>query len=68
MQAYIEPKGTQLLLQDAWKEQFLSEISSKYQTNGIFGSDYTILGLPFFNQEERMAEFSKAIDELVKKL
>lgn len=65
LQAYIEPKGTQLLLQDAWKEQFLSEIKDEHQINDLLGSGYTVLGLPFFNQEKRMAEFSQAIDELV---
>lgn len=65
LQAYIEPKGTQLLLQDAWKEQFLSEIKDEHQINDLHGSGYTVLGLPFFNQENRMAEFSQAIDELV---
>ncbi|MCT7825984.1 MAG: DEAD/DEAH box helicase family protein [Lactobacillus iners] len=65
LQAYIEPKGTQLLMQDAWKEQFLSEIKDEHQINDLLGSGYTVLGLPFFNQENRMAEFSKAIDELV---
>lgn len=65
LQAYIEPKGTQLLMQDAWKEQFLSEIKDEHQINDLLGSGYTVLGLPFFNQEKRMAEFSQAIDELV---
>ena len=68
LQAYIEPKGSQLLLQDAWKENFLSEIKDKHQINDLLCNDYTILGLPFFNQENRIAEFSKAIDELVNQL
>ncbi|WP_276873087.1 DEAD/DEAH box helicase family protein [Levyella massiliensis] len=68
LQAYIEPKGSQLLLQDAWKEKFLSRIKDEHKITDILGHGYTILGLPFFNQENRMAEFSKAIDELVKKL
>lgn len=68
LQAYIEPKGSQLLLQDAWKEKFLSEIKDKHQINNLLCNDYTILGLPFFNQENRIAEFSKAIDELVNQL
>lgn len=68
LQAYIEPKGTQLLMQDAWKEQFLSEIKDEHQINDLLGSGYTVLGLPFFNQENRMAEFSQAIDELVDQL
>ena len=68
LQAYIEPKGSQLLLQDAWKENFLSQIKDKHEITDLLGHGYTILGLPFFNQEHRMAEFSKAIDELVNQL
>ena len=68
LQAYIEPKGSQLLLQDAWKEKFLSQIKDEHQITDLLGHGYTILGLPFFNQENRMNEFSKAIDELVNQL
>lgn len=68
LQAYIEPKGTHLLAQDAWKEKFLSRIKDEHKITDILGHGYTILGLPFFNQENRMAEFSKAIDELVDQL
>lgn len=68
LQAYIEPKGTHLLEPDAWKEQFLSQIKDEHQITDLLGHGYTILGLPFFNQENRMDEFSKAIDELVNQL
>ena len=68
LQAYIEPKGSQLLLKDAWKEKFLSQIKDEHKITDILGHGYTILGLPFFNQENRMAEFSKAIDELIEQL
>ena len=68
LQAYIEPKGSQLLSQDEWKEEFLSQIKDEHKITDSLGSGYTILGLPFFNQENRMAEFSKAIDELVAQL
>lgn len=68
LQAYIEPKGSQLLLQDAWKEKFLSQIKEEHKITAHLGHGYTILGLPFFNQENRMAEFSKAVDELLEKL
>ncbi|WP_205728422.1 hypothetical protein [Fastidiosipila sanguinis] len=57
-----------MLLQDECKEVFLSQIKDEHKIVDILGKGYTILGLPFFNQESRMAEFSKAIDELVKKL
>ena len=68
LQAYIEPKGSQLLLQDAWKEKFLSQIKDEHKITDLIGHGYTILGLPFFNQEKRMVEFSKTVDELVNQL
>ena len=64
-QTYIEPKGSQLLLKDKWKEDFLGEIHKKSEMSDLLGNGYTLLGLPFFNQENRLSEFSKAIDELV---
>ena len=67
-QTYIEPKGSQLLLKDKWKEDFLSEIQKKFEISDLLDNGYTLLGLPFFNQENRLAEFGKAIDELVAQL
>ena len=67
-QTYIEPKGSHLLLQDKWKEDFLKQIEDQYVINDLLGKDYTIIGLPFFNQEERIAEFDKAIEQLITQL
>lgn len=67
-QTYIEPKGSQLLLQDKWKEDFLGEIQKKFEISDLLGKGCALLGLPFFNQENRLSEFSKAIDELVAQL
>lgn len=55
-QIYIEPKGSHLLVKDKWKENFLLKIEeqgipvTKYFDN----NDYRIIGLPFFNKDERL--------------
>ena len=67
-QAYVEPKGSQLLFEDEWKEKFLGQIKNNYKINDILGRGYKIIGLPFFNQENRMSEFDKALNDLVSKL
>lgn len=67
-QAYVEPKGSQLLFEDEWKEKFLGQIENNYKINDILGRGYKIIGLPFFNQENRMSELDKALNDLVSKL
>ncbi|MFU0539524.1 hypothetical protein [Gardnerella vaginalis] len=67
-QAYVEPKGSQLLFEDEWKEKFLGQIKNNYKINDILGRGYNIIGLPFFNQENKMSEFDKALNDLVSKL
>ena len=67
-QAYIEPKGTNLLLDQEWKESFLLEIAEKHQVkNPIItaNNDYFILGLPFYNEEVRKGDFDKAVNEWI---
>ncbi len=67
-QAYIEPKGTNLLLDQEWKESFLLEIAEKHQVkNPIItaNNDYFILGLPFYNEDVRKSDFDKAVNEWI---
>lgn len=67
-QTYVEPKGTNLLLDQEWKESFLLEISEKHQVkNPIItaNNDYFILGLPFYNEEVRKSDFDKAVNEWI---
>lgn len=66
-QVYIEPKGGHLLLQDAWKEEFLLEIEGNYRINSLIKdvNEYQIIGLPFYNETERKLEFETAIDKLL---
>lgn len=49
-QLFIEPKGHQLRPQDDWKQDFLKQVKAKAKLETVFqGSDYIVLGLPFFN-------------------
>ena len=61
-QGYVEPKGNQLLDNDAWKEAFSMQIEKEHLVKGLFADDYKIIGFPFFNNDNRMEEFEKAIN------
>tara|TARA_R110000751_G_scaffold64782_8_gene132909 strand:+ start:3428 stop:6058 length:2631 start_codon:yes stop_codon:yes gene_type:complete len=51
LQLFIEPKGDQLRPQDDWKQNFLTQVKAKARLETVFqGRDYTVLGLPFFNE------------------
>lgn len=66
-QIFVEPKGSHLLAQDKWKEEFLLQIESRGIPTKTFADDvkYHVWGFPFYNQESRMPEFSKAFDRMV---
>ena len=64
-QGYVEPKGSHLLDQDEWKESFSLELDEKATTSGLFSQNYKIIGLPFFNSENRMEDFEEAIDSWI---
>lgn len=68
-QIYVEPKGNQLLKTDKWKEEFLLEIEDNHKTyRETFAiGGYNIVGMPFFNNDNKMEEFEKAIDEWLTK-
>ena len=69
LQIFIEPKGTQLLEKDAWKEKFLLQLKAEAVPATIFvdDNDYKIWGLHFFNQENRMKEFDSEFAALIGK-
>ena len=62
-QGYVEPKGNQLLDNDAWKEDFSLQIEKEHSVTGLFTYDYKIIGFPFFNNDNRMEEFEEAINK-----
>lgn len=67
LQIFIEPKGTQLLEKDAWKETFLLQLKTDAVPVTIFvdDNDYKIWGLHFFNQDNRMKEFGSEFATLL---
>lgn len=62
-QGYVEPKGNQFLENDAWKEAFSMQIEKEHSVKGLFADDYKIIGFPFFNNDNRMDEFEKSINQ-----
>ena len=48
-QVFIEPKGTHLVANDKWKEDFLKEIREEKKTIKIDTDKYLITGVPFYN-------------------
>lgn len=62
-QGYVEPKGNQLLDNDAWKEVFSMQIEKEHSIKGLFADDYKLIGFPFFNNDHRMEEFEEAINK-----
>lgn len=69
LQIFIEPKGTQLLEKDAWKEKFLLAMEKEAIPIKIFvdDNDYKIWGLHFFNQNSRIKEFDAEFTKLIGK-
>ena len=67
MQLFIEPKGDQLRPQDDWKQVLLEEVKNKARLETVFqGRDYSVLGLPFYNEAgQTNAEFKEAFEDEV---
>jgi len=65
-QVFVEPKGSHLLREDEWKEQFLTSIKANFSVEQLFtNKKYVIWGLPFFNSDQRGNEFAEAFDTLL---
>ena len=63
-QLFIEPKGTHLIEQERWKENFLQEICATYHhTTVIENSEYRVIGVPTFYNSERENEFKVRLNE-----
>lgn len=67
-QGYIEPKGSHLIYEDSWKEEFSLQIEENHQIKGLVVDNYKILGFPFFNSELRVEMFEKAVEDFINKL
>ncbi|MBF0488072.1 MAG: DEAD/DEAH box helicase family protein, partial [Nitrospirae bacterium] len=67
-QVFIEPKGGNLLMQDAWKERMLTSLEDRAAIDRSWvlkDRKYIVWGMPFFNSEQRMSEFEAAFKTLV---
>lgn len=64
LQLFIEPKGNQLRPQDDWKQNFLEQVKATARLETVFqGREYTVFGLPFFNEVgQTNADFKAAFD------
>lgn len=70
-QVYIEPKGDPFLIQDEWKEKFLLQIREEHEIkDDLFTKmkNYIIIGLPFFNENQKIQEFDKAVSEWIENI
>ena len=65
-QIFIEPKGSHLLLNDKWKEDFLLEIEKEGipVKTLVDDNNYKIIGFPFFNIVERQAQFNEVMAKI----
>jgi len=66
LQIFIEPKGSQFLEKDEWKEKFLLQLKDEAIPVTVFvdDNDYKIWGFHFFNTENRMTEFDAELASL----
>ncbi len=69
-QVYAEPKGSNLLKEDKWKEDFMQQLIDDATTNPLFnyGNEYKIIGLPFYNEEYKKSEFEEAVNDWLETL
>jgi len=64
---FVESKGQHLLKTDQWKEDFLKEIESHFETIDLFESEkYKLVGLPFYNELLKKQEFTNKFKEVLK--
>ena len=68
LQVFIEPKGTHLISNDAWKEKFLLQMKEQAIPVKILKDDnsYFIWGFHFFNTDMRMLDFGDDMNSLLK--
>lgn len=67
IQIFVEPKGSHLLEKDAWKEKFLLQMKNRAVPVKVLKDDnsYVILGLHFFNRDNRSTEFDDDFQKLI---
>ena len=64
-QVFIEPKGSHLIKQDEWKQNFLTQLKNEYQIEKLWkDKNYIVWGMPFFNETDTKLEFEEAFEKL----
>ena len=65
-QIFIEPKGQHLFEHDAWKEKFLKVLKSDHLVEQLWeNKEYTIWGMPFYNEQHRKQIFEEEFEKLL---
>lgn len=66
-QIFVEPKGAHLLDKDKWKEDFMMSMEKEATTKCYHNDtdEFKVLGLPFFNEDEKLKEFEESFDNLL---
>jgi len=65
-QIFIEPKGSHLLQQDAWKQSFLLSLKKKNKIHILDKTKkYNIWGMPFYNETITKSDFENAFKEII---
>ena len=62
-QVFIEPKGSHLVANDKWKEEYLKKIRDEKRTVEINMDKYRITGVPFYNYSNEN-EFAQNLESL----
>jgi len=67
-QVFIEPKGDPYILLDAWKEKFLLTLKKEHELEQLWSDkEFIIWGMPFYNFNQKVKEFSEAFQDLLPK-
>lgn len=67
LQVFVEPKGSHLIEQDKWKENFMLQMKTQAIPVTMFvdNNDYCIWGFHFFNRNDRQTEFDDDMNSLL---
>ena len=67
IQVFLEPKGSHLIENDCWKEDFLLRLEREAVPIRTFadGCTYRLCGFHFFNRDERAREFADDMNSLL---
>jgi len=64
-QIFIEPKGLHLFSNDEWKEKFMINLKADHKIEQLWeNKNYTIWGMPFFNEEHQKQIFKEEFEKL----